>query len=291
MSVRFLCVGRVYADLVFQSRDLPSWGREVFTRGVEAVAGGGAFITAAYLRHLGHPVQLAGLAGGDGPFDAIVRSGIARCDLDARHLTFGAGAQVTVAIAGQEDRAFLTRRVPGPVPLPQATVFDHLHIGELATLIECPDLIGLARRAGASISVDCGDQQGDWPASVPKLLAQVDVFMPNESELSALQGAGLSADEAPLLVVKQGGQGARARTDGKWIAVPAKPAEVVDTTGAGDAFAAGFLGAWRAGATVKAALGQGVQMGALAVSRLGGLPPRTDPAAEQASAGRADAVL
>ena len=62
--------------------------------------------------------------------------------------------------------------------------------------------------------------------------------------------------------------------------VPARPTEVVDTTGAGDAFLAGFIDAWRKGAAPEACLEAGNQLGAEAVKRVGGpsarLVRRTD---------------
>jgi len=51
------------------------------------------------------------------------------------------------------------------------------------------------------------------------------------------------------------------------------PADAVDVTGAGDAFAAGLLGAWLSGATPAEALAEAARLGALAVTRLGARPP------------------
>ena len=61
---------------------------------------------------------------------------------------------MTVALAGQEDRAFVTRRSgPALPPLAAAALsarnIRHVHIAELATLAERPDLIDVARASGA----------------------------------------------------------------------------------------------------------------------------------------------
>ncbi|MET8144443.1 PfkB family carbohydrate kinase, partial [Sphaerisporangium sp. NPDC005288] len=62
-------------------------------------------------------------------------------------------------------------------------------------------------------------------------------------------------------------------------AVPATGAAgIVDSTGAGDAFAAGFLTALLAGRPAPAALDEGCRAGAAAVARLGGRPPSRPPA-------------
>ncbi|MFT5047719.1 MAG: sugar/nucleoside kinase (ribokinase family), partial [Porticoccaceae bacterium] len=58
-SAGVLCVGRVYCDIIFTGIDnFPKLGEEKFATGVSLHAGGGAYITAAYLASLGRPVSL-----------------------------------------------------------------------------------------------------------------------------------------------------------------------------------------------------------------------------------------
>jgi sugar/nucleoside kinase (ribokinase family) len=57
------------------------------------------------------------------------------------------------------------------------------------------------------------------------------------------------------------------------VSVPAEPVLAVDSTGAGDAFNAGLLGAWVAGASSRDALLAGVRAGALAATGTGARPP------------------
>jgi sugar/nucleoside kinase (ribokinase family) len=57
------------------------------------------------------------------------------------------------------------------------------------------------------------------------------------------------------------------------LALPAPVVHVLDSTGAGDAFAAGFVAAWLSGADPRAALERGIAAGAKAVQTLGGQPP------------------
>lgn len=268
-SKRVLCVGRIYMDLVFRSPDLPAWGRETFASGFDAMAGGGAFITAAYLTAEGHALRLAGSAGAPEPFGHILRRDLAECRIDGSLLAPGEAAQVTVAVAGREDRAFLTHRDPAPLALPEATDFDHLHVGELSSLVECPGLLDLARRAGATISADCGDEAA-YPPGCADLIAGLDLFMPSAAELARLEAAGLDLGAHAHLVVKRGAEGASARMGGEWHHAPAQKAEIRDTTGAGDAFNAGYLSAWLAGAPPAACLARGAALGAAAVASIGG---------------------
>lgn len=287
---RVLCVGRLYCDLIFTDIPrLPTMGTEVFAGGLGLHAGGGAFITAAYLASLGHGTGLASLLPGP-PFRDLVVGELegAGIDLDlCRPLGPGLDPQVTVAMAGQGDRAFLTRRSGAAAP--DFTAADlarsgsrHVHIGELATLVERPDLLSIAREAGATISLDCGWDDETPIARVPDLLAGVDVFLPNEAEARHLADSGLAEPFAPLTVVKMGAEGASIMVEGREVTVAAEPVHAVDTTGAGDAFNAGFLSAWLAGEALPRCLRAGNAMGARAIAGRGGF--RAAPRRKAASA-------
>lgn len=268
-SRRILCVGRIYCDLIFPSERLPGWGEEVFADGFACLAGGGAFITAAHLAAFGHSVRLAGSVGAAPPFGEIISRDLTRCGIDGDLLRDGGAAQVTVAVAGAQDRAFLTHRAPDPVSCPDAQDFDHLHVGELQSLIECPALLALARRAGATISCDCGDEAA-YPAEADDLIAQLDLFLPSWDEAAALEASGIALDGLPHLVLKKGAEGAQARVDGHWHRHRSTPVEAVDPTGAGDAFNGGYLDGWLRADPVAVCLERGALCGATAVQHLGG---------------------
>ena len=279
-----LCIGRIYCDLIFTGLPrLPTMGTEVFAGGLGVHAGGGAFITAAHLRALGHRAALSATLPAP-PFRDIVNDEIAKASVDAQLCGDAdpiSDPQVTVALAGGSDRAFITRRVgPAFPPLSVENLREiavhHVHIGELATLIEHPDLIDLARDAGATLSLDCSwDDDLDF-GRAGKLIAAVDVFLPNDSEVSLLKRHGLPEPLAPLTVVKRGHQGAVATKDGKHVRDSLEPVAAIDTTGAGDAFNAGFLSSWLAGEDLKTNLRSGNRQGFLAVSQRGGFqaPPK-----------------
>lgn len=272
-----LCAGRLYCDLVFAGTPrLPTPGTEVFAPGLSLHAGGGAFITGATLVSLGHRVwQFSTLPAA--PFDAVVLGQLADHGVIAkacRSAPKGVNPQVTVAIAGPGDRAFLTR-ADGPA-MPDVTSVDfsdfaHLHIGELHSLQEIPELLTLARTAGLTVSLDCGWQDTFAP-EVASLIAEVDVFLPNEAEVAALSAVGVPETCAPLTVVKRGQAGARARVrqDTEWTEQSVKPVTTVDTTGAGDAFNAGFLSCWLRKMSLEQCLIKGNACGASAVQALGG---------------------
>jgi len=89
---------------------------------------------------------------------------------------------------------------------------------------------------------------GEWKSGLQQVLAQVDVFLPNEVELDGITGeqdpvAGIRAlqNGRTLTVAKLGAHGALALKNGEPVHVPAPAVEPVDLTGAGDCFNAGFL--------------------------------------------------
>lgn len=262
------CAGRLYCDLVFSGATrLPSLGEEVFAEGLSLHAGGGAFITAAWIGMMGRKAELIATLPAE-PFGEEVRRRIAQVQVGTSRCASappGTDPQITVALPLAGDRAFLTRRA-GPA-LPPVTSLDdvgHLHIGEFHTLLEHPELIAKARMAGVTISLDCG-WEDEMPPQAADLISAVDVFLPNEGEAARLRAAGLH-DLAPLTVIKCGANGSRVGD----LRIPAQPTEVIDATGAGDAFNAGFLSAWLDGEAIANCLASGNAFGAGAVSAVGG---------------------
>ena len=273
-----LSLGRLYCDLIFTDLPrLPTMGTEVYAGGFGVHAGGGAFITAAHLAALGHPSVLAAMLPPQ-PFGGLLSEDLARAGLDldlCRPQPAGDEPQVTVALVGTGDRAFVTRR-SGPA-FPPLKVCDltaigatHVHIGELATLIERPDIIDVARDAGATISLDCSWDDGLVAADIAAVLGRVDLFLPNEAEVHHLDDIGVASALFPLTAIKQGAEGATVLVEGERIHLPAEPVTVVDTTGAGDAFNAGFVSAWLSGAPPEACLRAGNAQGARAIAGRGG---------------------
>ncbi|KKB84345.1 ribokinase [Devosia limi DSM 17137] len=107
-----------------------------------------------------------------------------------------------------------------------------------------------------------------------------DWIFANQSEAEALCGASALDEQMRLLgqhygtvVIKRGRLGAAlGGRDGVRLELPAQVVDVVDSTGAGDAFAAGFIAAHVAGDTNAVALAKGIAAGARAVQSIGGQP-------------------
>jgi sugar/nucleoside kinase (ribokinase family) len=108
----------------------------------------------------------------------------------------------------------------------------------------------------------------------------IDILFANEEEIVALtQAADCEAavaeiqDKVPLLVVTRSEQGAIALHQGERVSVAAEPVEkVVDTTGAGDLFAAGFLTGQAQGRSIEDCLRMGAIAAAEVISHYGARP-------------------
>ena len=162
----------------------------------------------------------------------------------------------------------------------------HLHLSGYVLLDATSRPAGLAalqaaRDAGWTTSVD--PQAAALIHSAEAFLEDVrgvDILMPNADELMALTGSADPSSAKSLLthvdtvVVTSGVDGASWIDADELISVPTEPTECVDSTGAGDAFDAGFLAAWLSGASKVDALLGGVRAGSRAVSLVGAQPPR-----------------
>lgn len=284
---KILTVGRVYCDFVFSEfARMPALGEEVFADKFGVHAGGGAYITAAHLVSCGKTTALCAVLPA-APFDALIHDEIFSADIDVGPCVVASpewGIQTTIAMAHNGDRAFLTRRGRFAVPAAcqkelASGKYRHLHIAELATLIECPQLLDWASQAHLTVSLDCSWDEGAMHhRDATKLISQVDVFLPNLAELQFIlqtdeivaSDVNATFGESCLVVVKKSADGASLIQSGDQIHSPAIAREVVDTTGAGDAFNAGFISAWLDGRTSAECLLAGNKQASICVSSLGG---------------------
>ncbi|MEM9782645.1 MAG: adenosine kinase [Pseudomonadota bacterium] len=137
-----------------------------------------------------------------------------------------------------------------------------------------------ARAIGAKVVLtpsDAGCVGRHLEAMRSFIQAPCDVLIGNEAEMIALSGAKSAAEaldwaagHAETAVVTLSERGAMAAQGALRAAVPALPVEVVvDTTGAGDAFAAGFLGALARDGDIEAACHAGCAVSAKVITHLG----------------------
>ncbi len=280
-----LSLGRIYCDMVFNGLDaMPVLGRELFANDFSLTPGGGALITAAHAVALGRPTALLARYGTDGISQAL-EGEIEALGIDLRFLdrAADAGPQVTVVIVQDSERAFLSRRAGTALPQTfeaalESTDARHLHIAEYATLHEIPHAVSAAVARGLTVSLD-----PSWDAELIRdpaffeRAAGVSVFLPNLEEARELSrcddpeaALDFLAGHFPIVAIKCGGDGALLSMHGHKYRRSTPVVEIVDTTGAGDAFNAGFLHAWLDGADGAQCLASAIASGTSSVQAVGG---------------------
>ncbi len=144
--------------------------------------------------------------------------------------------------------------------------------------------ISIAKAAGRKVAFTLSDAfciaryRADFVAMITG--GDIDILFCNEAEILALveqdnfdAAVAQLAPLVPLLVVTRGEKGAIAMIEGRFFAVPAEPiAHVVDTTGAGDLFAAGFLVGQARGRPITDSLTMGAIAAAEVISHFGPRP-------------------
>jgi sugar/nucleoside kinase (ribokinase family) len=146
------------------------------------------------------------------------------------------------------------------------------------------DAISCAKAAGRKVAFTLSDAFviGRYRDDFLALIAagDIDILFANDGEIMALAGSvdfdqavNSIAAQVPILVVTRGAEGALAVTKGQRTEVSAEPvAKVVDTTGAGDLFAAGFMSGQAQGRSIKDSLTMGAICAAEIISHFGPRP-------------------
>jgi sugar/nucleoside kinase (ribokinase family) len=238
--------------------------------------GGSAANVAAWLGHLRSAARFVGRCGADG-VDRHTAA-LAAYGVDARItgdpdlptativLTLDAAADRTMYV----DRAANTTFTAADVPADAWEDVDWLHLTGYSFFDDgvrpvVLDLVAEAKRRRIGVSIDpssLGFLERAGRVDVLGWLALADLVFPNEDEQRFL---GLDDDR---VVLTRGADGAAFRGH----EVPALPADVVDTTGAGDAFCAGFLAAWTTSEEVEPSLRAGARAAAACVAARGARP-------------------
>jgi sugar/nucleoside kinase (ribokinase family) len=253
-----LLLGDYFFDLIYTGLPaFPRLGHEVYSQDI-TTTGGAMFITATALSRLGARVGWAGQFGDD-YYSQYVRALAQRegIDLTLVRTLDRPYRQVTTSLPFQGERAFATYADPAPadtydywLATAQTAPYKHLHLGGLTDYEQLEPLAAAARARGATVSMDCQDVPHLYnPRDWVKVLSLVDIFMPNAREARLVTGMDDIQDAlgqlmawVEIAVIKDGENGAWVGNQQRRLHVPGiKAGTVVDTTGAGDCFNAGFL--------------------------------------------------
>jgi sugar/nucleoside kinase (ribokinase family) len=264
-----VCLGILVADVVGRPlRAVPDPGRLVLVDEMALHTGGCAVNTATGLARLGLPVEVIGRVGGD-PFGDFIL-----CQLEARGIgTRGVsrdpaiGTSATMVMVGEDGERRFVHYIGANARLGLEDVDSGLvagasilHVAGALVLpgIDGPPTAELLRRAqaaGVTTFLDTvWDDTGRWMALLGPALPHVDYFVPSLAEAQMLTGLDAPDDVARALLargtgtvaLKMGERGCLIMTQGgDRFRAPAYEVRALDATGAGDAFAAGFIaGVW-----------------------------------------------
>ena len=295
-------IGDVNVDLIARIDRMPELGKQVITRDFQTHGGGCSANFSLACARLGMDIQLFGKVGDD-VFGTFVLVELEDNKVDtANVLLTDTKTGVTVAVVQGIERSFITYRGSNAtyslndidiskiradmVHLPSYFLMDGL-------MKDYVKLIDLLHAAKIPVSFDTGwDPRGFVRETVEPLfdiLPRTDIFLPNIDEARNI--LGLDAKTGPeraaeilldmgikVVVIKMG-------KDGCWVAdrdsleyVPPFKVNVVDTTGAGDNFNAGFVSSYTSGRTPRdcAIIGS-----ATAALKIGGVGWSTYPTREK----------
>lgn len=256
---RLVTIGDLTLDVVVQPAGDAESGTDV-PAAISFRAGGSAANTARAFARLGGVATFVGAVG----FDrlATILSEALRAEGVTPRLARNRGrtARLMVSLGANGERSFLTDRgtadslrwQPTFAALLKAT--DALHLPAYSLLKNPLANTALraarnARRAGSLVSVDLASRRpllagGSVAARATIAAVKADVLFANRDEAAALVGPRNLAqllELAPIVVIKAGPAGCTVLWGDVEMDIAARPFKASDTTGAGDAFDAGFM--------------------------------------------------
>lgn len=256
--------------------------------------GGSAANLAIWLARGGLPVELIACVGEDPPGDrALARLAEAGVRAAVRRVPGMATGRCVVIVGADAERTMLpdpganAALSPADIRPGDWSPDDHLHVSGYSLLRDGPHeaaLVALAaaRSRGMGVSVDASSAEPlrvAGPERVLSACAPGDILFANSAEAAVLTGepdpevaAEHLAARGLIAVVKCGSQGAIAVHGDERHDAPPPAVAAVDSTGAGDAFAAGFLGSWSREQSLPVALMEATRLAGHAVSATGARP-------------------
>jgi len=277
--VRIATLGDVMLDVIVRLDEPLAPGGDV-RAATRAGAGGQAANVAAWAVSLGAEARCIAKRGDDATGELVARELVARGVELVGPVVAGATGVVVSIVGADGERSLASDRGVAPSLEPSELDAawldcDVVHVSGYALLREPVSDAALlaatiARDRGARVSVDVAawtEIRAFGPVRFRELIDVVapDVLFATEAEWEMLGGAYLSA---PTGVIKRGPRGVTIVTEDARLDLSPIDAEVVDTTGAGDAFAAGFL----LGGSLEDAARRGLDAAARCVATVGSLP-------------------
>ena len=279
VPVQLATLGDVMLDVIVRLEQPLAHGDDV-RAATRTGAGGQAANVAAWAASLGADARCIAKRGDD-PAGELVARELGSHGVELVGPVVPGSTGVVVSLVGADgDRSMASDRGVAPTLAPDELDAawldcDVLHLSGYALLREPVShtallAAGLARERGARISVDVAawtEIRAFGPVQFRELLDTIapDVLFATEAEWEMLGGAYLTA---PTGLIKRGARGCTVVTEEARLDLAPVAAEAVDSTGAGDALAAGFL----LGGSLEEAARRGLEAAARCVARVGSLP-------------------
>ncbi len=289
-NLDIIVVGELNVDLILTGvPSLPEIGKEKIVKDMNFTMGSASAIFASNIAKLGMDVGFIGKIGND-DFGEFMLKNLKEKNVDVSSIikddTLKTG--ITVSLSFPHDYAMLTY----PGAMDYLTIddinFDHIKNAKhmyLANYFLQPGmydgwalLFKRSKDIGLSTSFDPGwDPAEKWDRAIFEILKNVDVFLPNKQEALNITGSNdvesaldMLSKSVKTVVIKLGSKGAIAKEGNKIVKSNVFKINVVDTTGAGDSFNAGYIYKYLKGASVEDCLIFGSACGAIATTKIGG---------------------
>ncbi|MDD4080478.1 MAG: carbohydrate kinase family protein [Eubacteriales bacterium] len=275
--------GSTNVDLLYSGMPrVPQEGEEIYARDFTVQIGGGYPATLVNVGRLGIPARIQTFLGQD-MFSRFAKAQYEEGGIEPLNLYTGdrMPVNVTSAVITPRDRAFTSYTDPVEVTDAHRRKVLEASRGAAVALVYRPFLpiYPELKRGGTLLVYDGGWWEDMRLSNMKDILEVVDFYVPNELEAMRVTQTESPGAAARVLagyfehvVVKLGGEGCLLYSGGKETIVPALPGVIsVDTTGAGDAFLAGFIYGLIRGVPLPEAVLYGNITGAACVEKVGAL--------------------
>ncbi|MEN9324759.1 MAG: hypothetical protein RL414_513 [Actinomycetota bacterium] len=261
---------------------------------ISSQGGGAAANVATWLAYLGEDVFLVSRVGDDFNGAALhAELDLYKVNHSDKRVPGEKSGTVIVLVTADGERTMFPDSASNSglsqEDLPQLDGFTAAYISGYALInpqsrTNVQTMIGTLKSSGMKVILDPGTVGAlrNVPFScIHEWIGLADILILNEEEAlfiaqeSDIERALITlAQSSPLVVVKRGSRGAIAIYDTVIISdIPTTPVNVIDTTGAGDSFAAGFISEWFQSATLEAAIVRGAQQARICIESVGARPP------------------
>ncbi|MDQ3815745.1 MAG: carbohydrate kinase family protein [Armatimonadota bacterium] len=262
-------LGILVADVIARPvNEYPRRGELILCEDMHPSIGGCAANTGIGLQKLGVQTAVMGKVGRDG-FGDFVRDVLQGHGLDVRGVAIDdkvSTSATMVMIAGDGERSFIHYSGANAAFTAADVNWDLIRGAKLLHIAgffvmpgfdgqPCADVLKRARELGLKTSLDTvWDATGRWMETLRPVLPYIDYFVPSYAEARCCAASLVARHDTPedvarvlqdegagVVALKMGEAGSYIRASEEEWRIPPFPVHAVDATGAGDAFAAGFL--------------------------------------------------